>query len=95
MGYWTGLPFPSAGDLLNPGIEPGFPAVQGDCLSSEPPGKHMGNGWHLPKVLIEESIDEVRMGFREPTVVQHGGPRGRVTAGHCYYSWVWVVGMKL
>ena len=38
-GYWTGLPFPSPGDLPNPGIEPGSPALQTDTLPSEPPGK--------------------------------------------------------
>ena len=37
--YWSGLPFPSPGDLLNPGIEPGSPALQADALLSEPPGK--------------------------------------------------------
>ena len=37
--YWSGLPFPSLGDLPNPGIEPGSPALQADALSSEPPGK--------------------------------------------------------
>ena len=37
--YWSGLPFPSPGDLPNPGIEPGSPALQTDALSSEPPGK--------------------------------------------------------
>ena len=37
--YWSGLPFPSPGDLPNPGIESGFPALQADALSSEPPGK--------------------------------------------------------
>ena len=36
--YWSGLPFPSPGDLPNPGIEPGSPAWQADDLSSEPPG---------------------------------------------------------
>ena len=37
--YWSGLPFPSPGDLPNPGIEPGSPTLQGDALPSEPPGK--------------------------------------------------------
>ena len=37
--YWSGLPFPSPGDLLNPGIEPGFPALEADVLTSEAPGK--------------------------------------------------------
>ena len=37
--YWSGLPFPSPGDLPDPGIEPRSPAVQADTLTSEPPGK--------------------------------------------------------
>ena len=35
--YWSGEPFPSAGDLPNPGIEPRSPALQEDSLQSEPP----------------------------------------------------------
>ena len=35
--YWSGLPFPSPGDLPDPGIEPGYPALQADALPSEPP----------------------------------------------------------
>ena len=35
--YWSGLPFPSAGDLPDPGIEPGCFALQADSLLSEPP----------------------------------------------------------
>ena len=35
--YWSGLPFPSPGDLPNLGIEPGSPALQADTLLSEPP----------------------------------------------------------
>ena len=37
--YWSGLPFPSPGDLSDPGIEPGSPALEADALTSEPPGK--------------------------------------------------------
>ena len=37
--YWSGLPFPSPGDLPNPGIEPGSPALETDTLTSELPGK--------------------------------------------------------
>ena len=37
--YWSGLPFPSPGDLLNPGIEPGSPALQVDSLPSKLPRK--------------------------------------------------------
>ena len=36
---WSGLPFPSPGDLPSPGIQPGFPALQVDSLPSKPPGK--------------------------------------------------------
>ena len=32
---WSGLPFPSPGDLPNPGIEPTFPALQADSLPTE------------------------------------------------------------
>ena len=32
--YWSGLPFPSPRDLLNPGIEPRSPALQADALTS-------------------------------------------------------------
>ena len=42
------MPFPSPGDLPNPGIEPGSPALQADALSSEPPGK--------PKSLLKEIL---------------------------------------
>ena len=37
--YESGLPFPSPGDLLDPGMEPGSPALEEDSLLSEPPGK--------------------------------------------------------
>ena len=32
--YWSGLPFPSPGDLSDPGIEPGFPALQADAFTN-------------------------------------------------------------
>ena len=37
--YWSGLPFPSSGDLPDPGIKPRSPALQTDSLPSEPTGK--------------------------------------------------------
>ena len=37
--YWSGFPFPSPGDLPNPGIKARSPALQADTLPSEPPGK--------------------------------------------------------
>ena len=42
--YWRGLPFPSPGDLPDPGMEPGSPALQRDVLTSEPPGKPLRIG---------------------------------------------------
>ena len=36
--YWSGLPFLSLGDLPDPGIEPGSPALQTDALPSDSPG---------------------------------------------------------
>ena len=46
--YWSGLPFPSPGDLPDPGIEPRSPALQADALTSEEnsfqlcsPGRYM------------------------------------------------------
>ena len=37
--YWSGLPFPFPGDLLNPGIESRCPALQADSLPAEPQAK--------------------------------------------------------
>ena len=34
--YWSGLPFPSPGDLPDPGIKPRSPALEADVLTSEP-----------------------------------------------------------
>ena len=48
--YWSGLPFPSPGDLPNPGIKPRSPALEADALASEPPGKHheLYSPWNSP-----------------------------------------------
>ena len=40
--YWSGLPFPTPGDLPDPGIEPAFlasPATAGGFINTVPPGK--------------------------------------------------------
>ena len=44
--YLSGLPFPTPGDLPNPGIEPRSPAWQADSLPSEPPGT-----WQVVKMV--------------------------------------------
>ena len=37
--YWSGLPFPSLGDLPTPGIKPASPALAGRFFTTEPPEK--------------------------------------------------------
>ena len=37
--YWSGLPFSSPGDLLNPWIKPTSPVLAGGFFTTEPPGK--------------------------------------------------------
>ena len=44
--YWNGLPFPSLGDLPNPGIEPVSPALAGRFFTTEPPEKLLGYRHH-------------------------------------------------
>ena len=52
QGYWSGLPFPTSGDLPNPGIEPRSPTVQADALPSEPLGKpFMVYMWYLSLIF--------------------------------------------
>src|SRR5574340_70981 len=46
--YWSGLPCPSPGDLPDPGIEPGCPALQVDSLPAEPEGSHSHKWLWLP-----------------------------------------------
>ena len=38
---WSGLPFPSLGELPNPGIKPASPALAGGFITAELPGKPM------------------------------------------------------
>ena len=51
--FWSRLSFPSPEDLLNPGIEPGPPALQADSLRSEPPGK--------PNAVVERKLAQAQM----------------------------------
>ena len=50
--YWSGLPFPSPGDLPDPGIEPRSPALQADALPSKPPGKRTAIQKTISKDLL-------------------------------------------
>ena len=49
--YWSGFPFPSPGDLPDPGIKPRSPALWADALPSEPPGKLTGSFYMLHVAL--------------------------------------------
>ena len=55
--YWSGLPFPSPGDLPDPGIEPGSPALQADSFPSEPPGKFTRIRGTLKITTEEKHVD--------------------------------------
>ena len=48
--YWSGQPFPSPGDLPNPGIKPRSPTLQADSLPAEPQGKPSFQTDHLNKI---------------------------------------------
>jgi len=59
--YWSELPFPSPGNLPNPGIEAGSPALAGGFFSTEAPGKPHCKCWlngriceYLLGLLIED-----------------------------------------
>ena len=61
--YWSGLPFPPAGDLPNPGIKPEFPvspALQADSLPTEPskqfPKEPEPQVWSVTSVLSSAQL---------------------------------------
>ena len=60
--YWSGLPFPSPGDLSNPGIKPGSPALQADALPSEPPGKPWCT--YAEHIMRNAGLDEAQAGIK-------------------------------
>ena len=49
--YWSGLPFPSPGDLPGPGIEPLSPALVGKFFTTESPGKPFSH-WSTREVPL-------------------------------------------
>ena len=60
--YRNRLPFPSPGDLPNPGIKPRSPALQADSLLSEPPGKpkntEVGNLSLLQGIFLTQELNQ-------------------------------------
>jgi len=71
--FWSGLPFPSPGNLHNPGIEPGSPTFQADSLLSEPPEKP-------PNMLVAQSCPTLcnPVDFSPPDSSVHGIIQGRI-----------------
>ena len=58
--YWSGLPFPSPGDLPTTGIEPGSPELQADPLRSQPPEVPQVNSSGHPHYLWKEKKEPQR-----------------------------------
>ena len=52
LEYWSRLLCPSPGDLPDPGIEPGSPALEADALTCEPPGKPTGRKQMIKKLTL-------------------------------------------
>ena len=67
---WSGLPFPSLGDLPDSGIKPTSPILAGRFFTSEPPGK--------PQVLIYNDEEQEVVHIHDPTAT---GGRGVDTEG--------------
>ena len=59
---WSGLPFLSLGDLPDPGIEPGSPALQADSLPSEPPRKPLLSDKEIEDLECKGIEENNRMG---------------------------------
>ena len=57
--YWSGLPFPTPGDLPDPGIELGSPALQVDSLPAELPGQPLNMYQSVSQSV--QSLSRVRL----------------------------------
>ena len=80
--YWSGLPFPSPGDLPNPGIEPRSHALQAEALTSEPPGKPIINYSHHDIQHIHELIFIMNGSFYLLTTFIHFTHHPNPTSGN-------------
>ena len=61
--YWSGLSCPPPGDLPNPGIEPGSPALQADSSPSEPPEKPKGKCVVMTSTRVGMPGPQTHLGF--------------------------------
>ena len=66
--YWSGLPFPSPGDLPDPGIEPRSPALEADALTSEPPGRQ----WMWQREKMKRVLISLRKNVMDPDNIHNG-----------------------
>ena len=58
--YWSGWPFPSPGDIPNPGITPMYPILQTDSLPAEPQRK-----------IIHHSVYQNNDAQKHSTIINH------------------------
>ena len=75
--YWSGLPFPSPGDLPNPGIEPRSPALQADALPSEPPGN-----WEVLKLSSGHRTGKGQFSFQRKAVPKNAQTTAQLHSSH-------------
>ena len=66
--YWSGQPFPSPGDLPNPGIEPRSPALQAYSLSPEPQGKPKNTGVDSQPISSPADLPDLGIELKSPTL---------------------------
>ena len=69
---WSGLPFPSPGDLPHPGIQPGYLALQADSLLSEPPGGSELAALHTAPAYLHAKLLQSCLTLWDP--VEHSPP---------------------
>ena len=72
--YWSGLPFPSPGDLPNPGIKPASATLQADSLPSEPLGSHHPNG----VLRYQWSVSLIKNGYVDKNLLANSGDTGSI-----------------
>ena len=69
--YWSGLPFPSPGDLPDPGIEPVSSTVAGIFFTTEPPGKsHVQNTSH-EMARLDESQAGIKIAGKKINILRY------------------------
>ena len=90
---WSGLSFPSPGDLPDPGIKPRSPTLQADALTSEPPGKSVPNSCSRLHNDLRQSYNSATLDLRFWKFTSWGSPGQLVKNRFPRYcdsaSWGW------